>query len=118
MYHEFGHGNNRDGWKFTYKGSELTEAAKTKVKLFDDMETKARTEYAALLTDRTKSASGGRAEALKKRIAFAGGELEKCRVWALEFERFGDREYQLSLGDVVYFGLVKNVTLAVENEEE
>lgn len=105
MYTEHGSLTNRDGWKFTYKGSELLAYAKKKLEAFTAKETAARKQMASLMLDAKVNANGEEVDKVKRVIASAGMEREKCAVWVHEFQRNGDKEYWLALGDVVYFGI-------------
>ena len=99
---------NRDTWRFVYLGKDLAEAAERKYFYFADKERAARTEMASLLNDVNVRASDPKIESLKQDIEKFGTEGEKCAIWASEFERQSLQEYQLSLGDVSFFGLYKN----------
>lgn len=104
MYHEF-RDTNRTGWKYGYKGSELIEVAKNRQAFYRKKELTARDKMAELLTDRTISPSDDRMKQLEQDIQSFGSTAEQCDVFVHEFGRNPDREFQLSLGDVVFFAL-------------
>jgi hypothetical protein len=65
----------------------------------------ARERLAALLRDASVGHDDKRVREDKTEIEHAGVQREHCAVFVQEFGRTPDREFHLSLGDVVYFGL-------------
>ncbi len=106
MYLERSTGN-RDGWKFTYLGKDLLPFAEKKYEEFVQREGTARDKMAKLLKDRTIAHNDKKVVELEQEISFCGPEREKCSVWKFEFHRNLEREYHLSMGDVVYFGIAE-----------
>lgn len=95
----------RQEWKFTYKGSELVEAAKRKL-----AELKATFEIKdAELRKAVASATNVRkdpdVEKLSKDIEKLGPQVEECEVFVHEFDRDPERVYHLTTSDVTYFNL-------------
>lgn len=117
MYSEF-RDRNREGWRFVYKGSELQGAAEKRARYFADLEKELREQLAARLADRSKNLNSSKNEQLKQRATNAATQREQCEVFAHEFKRNGDREYHLSIGDVVFFGLAGHELLKEEDEGE
>ena len=73
---------------------------------FSNQEQNARNQVAELLKDPSIHHNDKAVKDLKDEIAFCGPEREKCLVFKHEFKRNPDREYHLTLGDVVFFGIV------------
>jgi len=115
MYSEF-RNTTRDQWKFTYKGSELLEAAKKKVAFFAAREDRYRTELAAAMNDRKQNLNSSKNDKLKNNASSAATQKEACEVFAHEFKRTPDREFHLNLGDVVYFGLAGHAIQDDDND--
>lgn len=106
MYFE--HSNtSRDSWKYIYKGSELVTSAENLWKEFRSQEMAARKEMSSHLSNPSISTEDECIRDCKKRIEFNAKQAEACGVFQTEFARCPDREYHLSLGDVVFFKLVK-----------
>ena len=96
----------RETWKYSYTGEELWAPAADCLKKFTDGEREARNSLADLLRDPNVSQDDQRIKDLRVAIEFNGRQREACKVFAREFNRTPEREFHLSLGDVVYFGLV------------
>jgi hypothetical protein len=107
MYADVGHSaaSNRDAWKYTYAGYDLKLHADKLVEYYTKMESKYRDLMSRLMQDRSVSTSSKRVEDCKRLIAEAGTQHEKCVVYSHEFGRNPNRDFQLSLADVVYFGI-------------
>lgn len=106
MYHEFRGDCKRTGWLFTYKASDLLESARGRLEHYSMLEDKARKEVSELMLDRSVSSNDKKIEDARKSVEHNGAIVEQLSVWLHEFRRVPDREYHLSLGDVVFFGLV------------
>jgi len=104
MYNDF-RNPGRDRWMFTYVGRELATYADAKRLDYKERELKARNDLAELLADSMTSQDDPRITQLQKEITESGTQYECCVVYTHEFHRHPDREYSLSLADVVYFGL-------------
>jgi hypothetical protein len=105
MYNDF-RSTGRESWKYSHKGSELISLAKRKRDEFYEKEMSARRDLAALLKDPKVGPSDKRLSDLKTEIEFSGNQREQCEVFVFEFEINKDKEYLLSLGDVVFFDLI------------
>jgi hypothetical protein len=106
MFYEF---NNigRESWEFPFLGSELLTPATNCHKKFKSAEMSARNQLADLMRDPHVSQHDPRIADLKRQIEHNGKQAESCAVFMTCFEREPDRKFQLSLGDVVFFGLEK-----------
>lgn len=107
-------GTNREGWKYTYKGGELLEAAKRKWAELRQKEMDARNNVAAMLKDEKVSPNDDRLEEGKRLIEKYGNEREQCMVFCHEFARAADRDFTLGLGDVTYFDLAPQTPVGME----
>lgn len=103
MYHEFRSGTKRDGWTFTYQGSELLPFARERLDFYAKAEKRARQDVSDLMLDQSVAASDKRILEAKNAVEINGSLHEQLTVWVHEFQRTPDREYFLSLGDVVFF---------------
>jgi hypothetical protein len=117
MYNE-SRDRNREGWKFTYKGSELLAAAEKRVKHFSALEKDLRDQLSKRLADRSKNLTSSKNDELKSRATMAATLREQCEVFAHEFERLPEREFYLSIGDVVFFGLAGHELLGEKESDE
>ena len=106
MYHDFKNTSRAD-WKFTYKGSDLSVPARHVLNTYIDKEKVAREKVSQLMLDRTKPANGEDAQKAQRDVETNASILEQVKVWVHEFERTPERDFHLSLGDVVFFGLVE-----------
>ncbi len=104
MYNDF-RGTKRDGWVYTYKGSELLAPAKRKQEQYAVEENKARNALGDFYKDTAVSANDKKIEDLKVEVARLGNLHEQCDVFVHEFARTPEREFHLSLGDVTFFDL-------------
>lgn len=95
----------REGWKYDYTGAELLEAAKRVLEGFQSKEMLDRDQMARMMRDSAVPANSPDVDKLRKEIQFSAEQVEMCRVFVHEFARKPDRTFNLSLGDVVYFGL-------------
>lgn len=108
---------NRDSYKFNYTGKELYEPAKKKYKEFLRKERAARKECATFTKDITVSSSDQRLIDLKRQIEHYGINREQCAVLATEFGRNPEREYHLTISDVVYFDLINPLFIPIEDDD-
>ncbi len=104
MYNDFRQ-PSRENWKYLYKGSELLESSKIKHAEFLTKEKEARVVVVKLMGDILVSHDDRGLKDAKTEIEHSGNLREQCAVFIHEFERNPDREYNLSLGDVVFFNL-------------
>ena len=111
VYNDFGSGTKREGWSYTYKGSELLDLAKVKLTEYQRRETAARKKIAELYQDKSVSAASDDIDKLKREIDNLGKLHEQCHVFVHEFARTPEREFHLSLGDVTFFDLHKKTAV-------
>lgn len=100
---------NRTSWTYTYKGHEILHYAKKLLALHTAKELEAREKTAALLRDVNVSQSDSRFTELKRDITTHGTIKEQRQVFICEFSRYPDKEYELGLGDVTFFGLTEEL---------
>lgn len=105
MYNDF-RDTNRDRWRFTYKGSELLPFAQKRQKELHAQESEARAQIQQLMGDKTQSVTGEKAKRLEQVAVKAATQAEQFDVFVHEFERSPDKEFTLSVSDVVFFGIV------------
>lgn len=106
MYFDKGVGSSsRESWKYNYKGSELLVAARKKYFEFLEGEKAAREIISKLVADIKISTDSREMQQAKADVQHNGQHREACAVYVHEFYRNLDREYNLSIGDVVYFNL-------------
>jgi hypothetical protein len=104
MYWEHDRGTtNRSGWKYSYKGSEVLAHAEALLAEYQEAETAARQAVADLMTDADVSVSDKRVEDAKREVERVARIHEECKVYVHEFRRNPDRDFNLALGDVVFF---------------
>lgn len=106
MYHEF-RNTSRSGWKYNYKGSELLPFAKKRLAEYYEAEKTARNSMSKLITDLNRHQDDPDIAKCRAAIESNGTQREELMVLVHEFGRLPDREYNLSLGDVVFFGMMK-----------
>ena len=110
MYNDF-KGTLRDSWRFTYSGSELAPYAEKKLAEHKAAEWAAREQIATLMRDpEVNQQSNNKLAEAKREVAEHGDGVEKCGVWVHEFRKRPNSDFLLSLGDVVYFGLIDPLT--------
>lgn len=105
MYHEFRNDCKRTGWLFTYKASEIIECARDRLAHYTGLEHAARKTVSDLMLDKSVASSDKRIEEARQAVERNGSIAEQLDVWIHEFHRNPDKEYQLALGDVVFFEL-------------
>lgn len=108
MYNDY-RGTRRTEWQHTYTGKELLPYAKRKHEHWSKREDKARVEMAKLMGDRAVRGDDPKVKDLQQEIETSGNETEQCAVHMHEFSRKPEREFSLSLGDVVYFGMLEPI---------
>ena len=95
----------RQDWKFTYKGRDLLEAAKTKLaqltQAFEEAQVNVRTAVAKAINMRHDE----EVEKYSKQVEQLGPQMEECQVFVFEFGRYPEREFNLAISDVTYFNL-------------
>lgn len=103
---------NRESWKFAYKGSDLIELDSSKVIFFRIRENLYRTNLANALIDRNIPISGGKIDKLKKIFENAAIHRESCEVFLHEFKRTPEREFSLSMSDIVFLYFLVTICLS------
>ena len=100
-------GAGRTGWTYIYTGEQLLAPA---IKLYSEYrskEEKARNHMADYMKDMTIPNNDRRVEEVKRDIVTFGTLKEQCDVFRHEFKRNPNKEYELGLGDVTFFGLAE-----------
>ena len=115
MYHEHGSFTSRSNWKYTYTGKDLLDSATNKFVEFREKERVARSKIAELMQNMKVSTKDEEIAQLKRDVEKFGKLREECAVFVHEFHRLPEREFHLSLGDVVFFDLAE---LAVDPDSE
>lgn len=108
MYHDF-RNTNRSGWKYTYTGKELLPFAKSCLANYYSAEKESRDKMSVLIKDLKRTNDDPDIVRCRAAIESNGSQREELMVFVHEFSRLPDREYHLSLGDVVFFGMLKSV---------
>lgn len=104
MYSEF-RDPTRNNWRFSYKGSELAEWARKKVNYYQSREAEYREKLAKALSTPSRSVNSDANKKLETTVSDAALQREYCEVFWHEFRRTPDREFSLSISDVVFFGI-------------
>lgn len=99
----------RQEWKFTYKGSELVEAAKRKLAQLQIAFTATDAKLRQAVADATNVRKDPEVDKLSKEIEKLGPQVEECEVFVHEFSRDPERVYHLTTSDVTYFNLHVNL---------
>ena len=110
MYIEFS-SPSRDSWKYSYEGKELLEAAQKKHAEHLALEMEARQEISDLVKDPNVSPDSEPIKLAKRKLELNGKLREQCAVFAHEFGRNPEREFNLSMSDVAFFELAAMVEL-------
>jgi predicted Zn-dependent protease len=98
-------GAGRTGWTYTYTGEQLLAPAIRLYNEYRSKEEKARNHMADYMKDMTIPNNDRRVEEVKRDIVAFGTLKEQCDVFRHEFKRNPNKEYELGLGDVTFFGL-------------
>jgi hypothetical protein len=99
--------NNRDRWCYEYTGKDLLPYAQAKYKEVLRKERDARERMAGYMKDMNMSQADSKVHDCKHDIEKYGTLREQCSVWVYQFDKEQDRKFSLAMGDVVFFGLVK-----------
>jgi hypothetical protein len=100
-------GAGRTGWLYKYKGVELLPYAVKLYKEFRSKEEESRNRMADFMKDMNIANNDRRVEDTKREIVSFGTLKEQCAVFKHEFSRNPEKEYELGLGDVTFFGLAE-----------
>lgn len=102
---EDNYNNERNQWKFTYKAKELLPHAEKRRNEHQQVETRLRSELAALIKDPASFHDDQRLQQLKRDVDRHAGLREQFDVYCHEFARTPNKEFNLKLSDVVFFSL-------------
>lgn len=105
MYFEFKGENRRTTWTYTYTGVQLLPYAEERLTFYQGEEDKARELSSRLTLDRSVSPQSDEIAKANQAVVHNGQIHEQLVVWVHEFRRTPDREFQLTLSDVVFFGI-------------
>jgi hypothetical protein len=97
---------SRSGFRYAYTASDLLPHAQARLAEKIAEERLAREEVITLTRDPSINPQDRRVEEVKRRVVAAATVVEELSVYVHEFARCKDHEYNLSLGDVVFFGLI------------
>jgi hypothetical protein len=100
-----------------YKGQELVEAAKKLVNMYKEREEIYRQKISKSMEDRTVAVNSSKNKKMEAIINDASLRREQCEVYAHEFARTPDREFSLTLSDVVFFGLAGHKISEPDSED-
>jgi len=95
----------RTTWNYVYTGRELLPYAQRLYDEFLEKETAARSKMADYMKDMTISNNDTKVTDTKRDVITFGTLKEQCQVFKWEFARNPDKEFDLGLGDVTFFGL-------------
>lgn len=115
MYHEF-RDAGRTGWKYTYKGAELLRYAEARLAFHQERAAQTRADYGRRVGDRTVKLQDDESQKLLRATETHASLAEQCEVFVHEFRRSPEREFQLALGDVVFFGLAGHAPAAGDDD--
>jgi len=108
MYLDFSK-TTRDDWKYTYQGQEISPYAENLLEKYINKESDLRKKISEQLMDFTTSVTSEKSNELKRELDNIGRIKETLEVFVHEFRRTPVREFHLSVGDVVFFGLNKAI---------
>lgn len=105
MYNDF-RDTNRDRWRFTYLGKDLLRYAEKRQKALHVHEDELRQKIVTVMGNKSVSVTSERVKKLEAEISKTATQAEQFDVYVHEFERHSDKEFQLSIADIVFFGIV------------
>jgi hypothetical protein len=105
MYNDF-RDTQRDRWRFTYTGKQLLPHAEKRQMALHAQENDLRKQIQKLMGDKSQSVTGEKAKRLENAAVKAATQAEQFDVFVHEFTRNPDKEFTLSVSDVVFFGIV------------
>lgn len=108
MYLDFSN-TSRSDWKYSYKGGEVSPYAEKLLEKYIKDELDLRKKASEQLMDFNTSVTSEKSNELKKQLENIGRIKETLEVFTHEFRRTPEREFHLSAGDVVFFGLNKQL---------
>lgn len=98
---------NRHSWTYTYTGRELEPHATRLFTEYFNRELAARNAMAGYMKDMDLSQNDPKIQEAKRDITNYGTIKEQCSVFKHEFARHPQKEYELGLGDITFFGLAE-----------
>ena len=108
MHNDFGSTNRRDEWAYTYTGEELLPFAVAQYREYLRLEMKARKKMSEMIADVKVNQRDPELEQTKREIESKSKIREQCAVFVHQFTREKTRKFELSLGDVTFFGIVRD----------
>ena len=105
MYNDF-IDTSRERWKFTYTGEQLLPFAKSRQTQLHVREDELRTDLAEAMKNRDIPINSDQVRKMEKDLDVVATRSEQLDVFVHEFKRNPQREFSLSLSDVVFFGIV------------
>jgi hypothetical protein len=99
--------NKRYEWSYPYKGKQLLPYARRKLAEHQAAETAARQKMATLIQDPSTFHNDASLQELKRAIERYSALREQLQVYCHEFSRTPERDFNLALSDVVFFGLLE-----------
>jgi hypothetical protein len=111
----------RDEWGYEYTGEELLPFAEKQYAEYLRLEMKARKKMSAMIADVKVNQRDPEIEQTKREIESKSKIREQCAVFVHQFSREKQRKFTLSLGDVTFFGIVRDPSendLKIASEEQ
>ncbi len=105
MYNDF-HDTSRSRWRFTYTAQQLLRYAEKRLTALNKIEEVLRKKIAEAMGNKNISVTGDRVKKLETEISKVATQAEQFDVYVYEFKRVPDKEYQFSVSDVVFFGII------------
>ena len=103
--------SSRTGFRYEYTGEQLKSFAEIKLVEMCCQEKKARQSLIEFTKDPNINPNDQRLVDVKRSVEKHGALVEELSVHLHEFIRSPERKFSLSLGDVVFFGLIsKDIT--------
>lgn len=99
---------SREQWLYTYSGRELLPHAEDQYKAYLRQEMAARKKMSAMIADVKVNQRDPELDQTKREIESKSKIREQCAVYIHQFKREPDRAFELSLGDVTFFGIVRD----------
>ncbi len=108
MHNDFGSTNRREEWVYTFVGKDLLPYAQAQYKAYLRQEMAARKKMSAMIADVKVNQRDPELDQTKREIESKSKIREQCAVFVYSFQREPDRKFELSLGDVTFFGIVRD----------
>jgi hypothetical protein len=114
MFNEQRLGGKRHEWIYKYKGKDLLPHAQRQLAEYRAQEAAARKKMAQMIQDPNVFHNDASVQQIKQDIERYGGLREQLQVYCHEFHRNPSAEFNLLLGDVIFFGLFAEEAGAAE----